>query len=169
VKKLAIRQLEECHLSVVSRLTVYQLYKVDLVYILPLIYELCTRDEGPTDEETEEMGVKTSLIIFRIRERLRAGVDGAKSPIAAGTDEEDIIQTIYAVLGVDTTRAIRGGMPLIGSVFAFLYNPHQGSTQVLFFFFIVSSISGSPTSPNQGSGTSGAIISSNSHKNRGGN
>ncbi|KAF4620261.1 hypothetical protein D9613_001061 [Agrocybe pediades] len=132
VKNFAIRQLEQCNLSVVSRLTIYQLYKVDLAFILPLLYELCIREEGPTDQETEEMGIKTSLIIFRIRERLRAGANGPMSPVAAGTGEAEVMQAIYAVLGVDSS----------------LLNARA-----------------SPTSPNSGSGATGAIIATTHHKN----
>lgn len=58
------------------------------------------RDEGPTDDETSIMGIKTSLIIFRARERLRfqplAGSKDRFSP-----DENDITRTIYSLLGFD--------------------------------------------------------------------
>ena len=57
------------------------------------------RDEGPTDEETSIMGIKTSLIIFRARERLRfQPLSGSKDRLP---DENDITRTIYSLLGFD--------------------------------------------------------------------
>lgn len=61
------------------------------------------RDEGPTDEETSIMGIKTSLIIFRARERLRfqpLAASGSKDN-KFSADENDITRTIYSLLGFD--------------------------------------------------------------------
>lgn len=58
------------------------------------------RDEGPTDDETLIMGIKTSLIIFRARERLRfQPLSGSKD--RSSPDENDITRTIYSLLGFD--------------------------------------------------------------------
>ena len=58
------------------------------------------RDEGPTDDETAIMGIKTSLIIFRARERLRfQPLSGSKD--RSSPDENDITRTIYSLLGFD--------------------------------------------------------------------
>jgi hypothetical protein len=73
---------------------------VEPVYLVPLYVKLCMRDEGPTDDETSVMGIKTSLIIYRARERLRfqppSGSKDRSSP-----DENDITRTIYSLLGFD--------------------------------------------------------------------
>ena len=69
------------------------------VYLVPLYVKFCMRDEGPTDEETTIVGIKTSLIIFRARERLRF------QPLSGNNrclpDENDITRTIYSLLGFD--------------------------------------------------------------------
>ncbi|KDR75461.1 hypothetical protein GALMADRAFT_483402 [Galerina marginata CBS 339.88] len=104
-KHLAIRGLEQGNLSIVQRLTLYQLYKADPVYVVPLIAALCIRDEGPTDEETKEMGMATSLVIFRARERIRSATpNDGRSPLPVGVDDDEVIQTICSFLGLDSSR-----------------------------------------------------------------
>lgn len=59
------------------------------------------RDEGPTDDETSLMGIKTSVIIFRARERLRFQPLSGSSKDRFSPDENDITRTIYSLLGFD--------------------------------------------------------------------
>ena len=72
------------------------------VYLVPLYVKFCMRDEGPSDEETSIMGIKTSLIIFRARERLRfQPPSGSTSKDRISPDDNDITRTIYSLLGFD--------------------------------------------------------------------
>ncbi|KAJ3505315.1 hypothetical protein NLJ89_g7486 [Agrocybe chaxingu] len=99
VKNLAIRGLDTCDLTVVQRIRIYETYQADTMYLLPLYATMCMREDGPTDDETEEMGMKTSLMIFRARERLRS--DGSKSPLPNGVDESEVFRMLYSFLGVN--------------------------------------------------------------------
>ncbi|KAF8161498.1 hypothetical protein B0H34DRAFT_381923 [Crassisporium funariophilum] len=125
VKHLAMRELQQIEIPIAQRIFLYQSYDAEPMYLVPLYVKLCMRDEGPTDEETEKMGMKTSLIIFRARERLRfrplgAGKDG---PTLEGVDENDITRTICSLLGFDfnghfqhpdnSTQA-NAGLPAVG-------------------------------------------------------
>lgn len=102
VKRLAIRELEEFDIQIAQRILLYQTHTVDPAYLVPLYVKLCMREEGPTDEETTVMGMKTSLIIFRARERLRfRPLSGAKNVASPATNENDITRTIYSLLGFD--------------------------------------------------------------------
>ena len=99
IKRLAIRELEAFDIPLAERIVIYQNHAVEPLYLVPLYVKFCMRDEGPTDEETVIMGVKTSLIIYRARERLRfqpLSGNNRSSP-----DENDITRTIYSLLGFD--------------------------------------------------------------------
>jgi len=102
VKRFAIRGLEKLDLSPVERLRIYQLYQVDPTYIIPLLVELCLREEGPTEEETEKMGIKTSLSIYRARERLCCHAPD-------GVDEDEATHTICSIIGVDPALFQKSG------------------------------------------------------------
>ena len=100
VKRLAIRELEIFDIPIAERIVLYQNHSVEPVFLVPLYVKFCMRDEGPTDEETTVMGIKTSLIIFRARERLRfQPLSGSKD--RSSPDENDITRTIYSLLGFD--------------------------------------------------------------------
>jgi len=71
-KNFAIRGLQGCTIDISERVSIYQNYRADLGYLIPLFAELCIRTDGPTDDESDKMGAKTSLMIFRVRERLRS-------------------------------------------------------------------------------------------------
>jgi hypothetical protein len=102
VKQLAIRGLEETDLSIVERLRIYQLYNVDPSHTVPLLSALCLRDEGPTDEETEQLGMKTSLLIYRARESLR-------SLLPADIDHGMVTSTICSLMNVDPSHFQKSG------------------------------------------------------------
>jgi hypothetical protein len=100
VKRLAIREIEIFDIPLAERIVLYQNHSVEPVYLVPLYVKFCMRDDGPTDDEATILGIKTSLIIFRARERLRfqplPGTKDRSSP-----DENDITRTIYSLLGFD--------------------------------------------------------------------
>jgi hypothetical protein len=97
VKNLAIRGLEGMNLSAVERLCIYQLYRVGPSHTVPLLVELCIRNEGPTDDETEKLGIKTSLVIYRARESLR-------SQLPADVDHRMAASTVCSLIGVDLSQ-----------------------------------------------------------------
>jgi hypothetical protein len=104
IKRLAIRELENFDIPLAERIVLYQNHSVEPVYLVPLYVKFCMRDEGPTDDETTVMGIKTSLIIFRARERFRF------QPLSVSNrslDENDITRTIYSLLGFDYNGQIR--------------------------------------------------------------
>lgn len=99
MKEFAVRGLESSEIPIANRIKLYQKFEVDSSYIIPLFVKLCLRTEGPTDEETEIMGTKVSLIIYRARERLRSQ---ATSPLAGQTliiSETDASEAISSILG----------------------------------------------------------------------
>ena len=72
VRNMAVRHIDLSGLSTIRRLYLYLLYRAEAPYVVPLYVSLCMRDKGPTDEETEVLGMKTVLLIWRMREHLRA-------------------------------------------------------------------------------------------------
>ena len=126
VKQLAIQGLEEMDLSVVERLCIYQLYSVGPSHIVPLLSSLCLRNEGPTDEETDQLGIKTSLVIFRARESLR-------SHLPADVDHSVMaVSTICSLIGVDPSHFQKSGGSVI---FHALCHRHSMLMPTLCFFF----------------------------------
>jgi hypothetical protein len=101
VKRLAIRELESFDIPISERIALYQSHAVEPVYLIPFYVKLCMRDDGPTDEETVTMGMKTSLIIFRARERLHFRTVSASTKDRSSPSENDITRTIYSLLGFD--------------------------------------------------------------------
>ncbi|KAF8070384.1 hypothetical protein FPV67DRAFT_1487180 [Lyophyllum atratum] len=100
VKNLAIRELEKQTIPLVTRIVLYQRFKVDHALLIPLYADLCSRPEALDDEESESIGIKTTVLIFRARERLRAQPsDGGRSPLPPGLEKEDVHRTISTLLG----------------------------------------------------------------------
>lgn len=106
VKRLAIRELESFDIPLADRIGLYQNHAVEPVHLVPLYVKFCMRDEGPTDDETTIMSIKTSLIIFRARERFRFQPLSGSS-MDRSLDENDITRTIYSLLGFDYNGQIR--------------------------------------------------------------
>lgn len=90
-------------LSAVELIHVYELYKVDRQYLVPLYAILCRREECPTDEEAKQLGLQTTLLIFRLREVLRSqlGNGSDKSPLPPNLDDDDVTRVICSSLGVE--------------------------------------------------------------------
>lgn len=130
VKAFAIRGLQGCTIDLAERVGIYQKYTADITYLIPLFAELCVRDEGPTDEESEKMGAKTSLMIFRVRERLRCGSTGSVDLAAA-------IEAISAAVGYNTnasaTTSSGGSNP--GSLVLFLIYGRLVDANITSIFF----------------------------------
>ena len=109
VKDFAVRGLESCEVPIASRIKLYQKYEVDSLYVIPLFVKLCLRAEGPTDEETDIMGTKVALIVYRARERLRSP---ASSPITGPPppiSEAEAFEAISSILGYSVPISVGPG------------------------------------------------------------
>ena len=108
VKDFAVRGLESCDIPIANRIRLYRTFEVDAHYIIPWFVRLCLREDGPTDGETEIMGTKVSLIIYRARERLRSMVSPAEPPLAIS--ESAAVEVISSILGYNSPIAGPGSV-----------------------------------------------------------
>lgn len=97
----AIRGLEGCHLTTVHRIKLYELYKVAPKFLAPLYVEMAMRDAAPSEEDTTDLGDKTVLRIFRLREALRSRRTTNISPLPAGVDEHEATRVVCAFFDID--------------------------------------------------------------------
>ncbi|KAF9479078.1 hypothetical protein BDN70DRAFT_710849 [Pholiota conissans] len=105
VQHAAIRGLQTCTLTTVERIQIYELYKAHSKYLVPLYVEMAMRDEAPSNDEVAKLGSATALLIFRLREYLRARTGlGGKSPLPADVGEEDARQAVCAFLKLDYSQ-----------------------------------------------------------------
>jgi hypothetical protein len=114
VKDFAVRGLETCDIPIANRVKLYQKYDVDASYIIPLFVKLSLRAEGPTDEETDIMGTKVALIIYRARERLRSPASSPITGLPLPISESEAFEAINSILGYGATILPAGS----GSVFS---------------------------------------------------
>ncbi|KAG6861697.1 hypothetical protein C0995_013266 [Termitomyces sp. Mi166 len=100
VRNLAIRELEKLtEIPLIERIALYQRFKVDQDLLIPLYGVLCSRPEALNEEESEAIGIKTTVLIFRAREHLRAQPsDGGMSPLPSGLDVSDVHRTLQSLL-----------------------------------------------------------------------
>ncbi|KAF8891865.1 hypothetical protein BD779DRAFT_1621917 [Infundibulicybe gibba] len=102
VKALALRHIESLPMLPVARILLYIEYQVDPALLVPLYAELCSRAEPLTDSEAEQLGLQTTLHIFRTRERLRANPSNSgTSPLPAEVDAAQV-QSIVRTSFFDT-------------------------------------------------------------------
>ena len=99
VKDFTIRCLESCDIAVAQRIKLYRTFDVDAKYIVPWFVQLCLREEGPTDGETEIMGTKVSLIVYRARERLRSALIAPNAGTPPPLSESAAVEAICSILG----------------------------------------------------------------------
>jgi hypothetical protein len=96
-------------LSVIDRIALYHRFTVNIAFLVPLYATLCTRDEPLDEVESEILGMKTTVFVFRARERLRAQPsDGGKSPLPSGLEPDYISNTIWGMAGVNTQTSTPG-------------------------------------------------------------
>lgn len=99
VKDLAIRELDHKDLPLLPRIVLYQRFSVNSARLIPLYAELCSRPDALNEQDAEALGLKTTVLIFRARERLRAlPSNEGKSPLPAGLEEHDVHRTINSLL-----------------------------------------------------------------------
>lgn len=110
VQHCAIRGLQTCDLTTVDRIHIYELYKADPKYIVPLYVEMAKREDAPTDEEVMHLGSVTSLLIFRLREYLRSRPGlSRKSPLPASVNDDDAFDAVCLFLRLDRSRIQNSG------------------------------------------------------------
>ncbi|KAG6837822.1 hypothetical protein H0H93_016190 [Arthromyces matolae] len=111
VHNLAIREIERnTGISLIDRIVLYQRFNVDQDLLLPLYASLCSRPESLSEEESEALGIKTTVLIFRARERLRARPsDGGMSPLPSGLDDRDVHHALTFLLDEASPSANRTG------------------------------------------------------------
>jgi len=86
-------------MPIARRIRLYQTYDVEPGYVIPLYVKFCLREDGPTDEETEVMGVKATLAIHKARERLRTHATPPNKGNAISIAESDAVEEITSILG----------------------------------------------------------------------
>ncbi|KDR75465.1 hypothetical protein GALMADRAFT_140117 [Galerina marginata CBS 339.88] len=103
VKELAVRELhKKKDLDLVSKMALYQKYKVDPRHLVPLYAELCERDTSLTLEEATILGIESTVIVNTARERLRANPsDEGRSPLPPDLEEKDVFRAIELQLGME--------------------------------------------------------------------
>lgn len=96
--------------------------------LAPLYAALCVREEPPSDEEAEELGMRTVVRVYRAREGLRKAEAGP----GMEKDSEGVYRVVGEVFGVevpavstgDDKTGGRGGFPdaaWANSVFVFRF------------------------------------------------
>ncbi|KAG6920042.1 hypothetical protein DXG01_010110 [Tephrocybe rancida] len=105
VHNLAIRELEkQTQLPLIERIVLYQRFDVDRDLLVPLYGKLCSRPEALDDDESEAIGIKATVLVFRARETLRARPsDGGLSPLPAGLEDSDVHRTLATLLDSTTS------------------------------------------------------------------
>jgi hypothetical protein len=103
VKELAVRELhKKKELNVVSKLALYQQYRVDLRHLIPLYGRLCERPTSLTREEAKILGLDATVLISTTREMLRAKPsDGGLSPLPASIEENDVLRALESSLDLE--------------------------------------------------------------------
>ena len=90
-----------------ERIALYQKYAVDSDLLVRYYMELCRRPQTLTEEDSEAIGLKTAVLIFRARERLRAQPsDEGNSPLPAGLEIEDVRRTILNLVAPTTSSGM---------------------------------------------------------------
>ncbi|TEB28736.1 hypothetical protein FA13DRAFT_1711473, partial [Coprinellus micaceus] len=89
VKDFALRELKrrETEIPLVTRIKLYQDNEAPPEYLVTLFSQLCSREFGPTDEETVELGLEQTCRVWRAREMLRS--PGGSSPLPSIVTQKD--------------------------------------------------------------------------------
>ncbi|KAF9525016.1 hypothetical protein CPB83DRAFT_819340 [Crepidotus variabilis] len=100
IKRLATTGLEQNKdLSVAERIKIYREFNVGEQYLIPLVIELVTREDYPSDDEVVLLGHPISLLVSRIREHYRSGLDGERTPKSQTSKAQLAEQALLKVPG----------------------------------------------------------------------
>ncbi|KJA28715.1 hypothetical protein HYPSUDRAFT_50910 [Hypholoma sublateritium FD-334 SS-4] len=115
VQHCAIRGLQACDLTTVQRIAIYEMYRADKRYIVPLYVEMAMREQSPTRDEEDLLGDKTTLLIFRLREHLRSRPTTTftdVSPLPAGIDDDEALRAVRVWAAQEGPETQRQQQPL---------------------------------------------------------
>lgn len=103
VKELAVRELQKKkELDIVTKMALYQKYKVDKRHLVPLYASLCKRDIPLSLGEAHILGMEATILVNTARERLRANPsDGGRSPLPSRLDDGDIFRELESEMGIE--------------------------------------------------------------------
>ncbi len=103
VKELAVRELQKKkELDIVTKMALYQKYKVDKRHLVPLYASLCRRDIPLSLGEATILGMEATILVNTARERLRANPsDGGRSPLPTGLDDTNIFRELELEMGIE--------------------------------------------------------------------
>ncbi|TEB21542.1 hypothetical protein FA13DRAFT_1779197 [Coprinellus micaceus] len=98
VKDFALRELKrrETEIPLVTRIKLYQDNEAPPEYLVALFSQLCSREFGPTDEETVELGLEQTCRVWRAREMLRS--PGGSSPLPSIVTQKDTYAIVSGVM-----------------------------------------------------------------------
>lgn len=93
---------KKTELDIVSKMALYQKYKVDKRHLVPLYAALCQRDTPLTLDECMILGMESSVLVNTARERLRANPsDGGRSPLPTGLEEGDVFRVLETAMEIE--------------------------------------------------------------------
>jgi hypothetical protein len=102
VNNLAIRELEKVELPVAKRIALYHKFAVNTTFLIPHYAILCSRNEPLDNVESEILGMKSTVLVFQARERLRTQPSGgSKSPLPHGISRHHVVDMIENMIGID--------------------------------------------------------------------
>ncbi|KAH0581877.1 hypothetical protein J132_11255 [Termitomyces sp. J132] len=99
VLELALRELEKIEIPLISRIALYQRFDIDRSHLLPLYGKLCTRPKALDYQESNAIGLATTVVIFNARERLRARpLKDGKSLLPAEFQDSEVYMVLTDLL-----------------------------------------------------------------------
>ncbi|KAF8953195.1 hypothetical protein BDZ97DRAFT_1679881 [Flammula alnicola] len=109
VKELAVRELhKKKDLDLVTKMALYQKYKVDQRHLVPLYAELCRRDHPLNLDEAQILGIEATVLVNNARERLRANPSyEGRSPLPEGLEEGDVFRALESQMGLEEGATAR--------------------------------------------------------------
>jgi len=104
VKNLAVRELEKKEIPDSKRIKLYHANKVDRNVLIPRYASLCEREAPLSQEEGEDLGLATVLLIARGREEARSQPHkGGRTPLSATFRGPDLFGIIREVFQIEET------------------------------------------------------------------
>ncbi|KAF5355462.1 hypothetical protein D9758_006328 [Tetrapyrgos nigripes] len=98
VKSLCVRELEKLHIPDVDKIVIYHKYDIDRRLLMRQYTAVCERETPLTIQECTDLGLETTVKIFRARESVRATrtPSGIHSPVTASPVElQDIVKGLF--------------------------------------------------------------------------
>lgn len=91
-------------LPVAERIALYDKFTVDTVFSIPHYVTLCSRNEPLDNIESAILGIKSTVLVFQARERIRTQPSGdGKSSLPHGITRQHIVDIIVGMIGPPST------------------------------------------------------------------